>query len=53
LSDLGGGIEGRATGEDLPVVEDGLGESLSGGGLSEISVEAERLENGEVSLDVE
>lgn len=53
LSDLGGGIEGRATGEDLPVVEDGLGESLSGGGLSEISVEAEGLENGEVGLDVE
>jgi hypothetical protein len=35
------------------VVEDRLGESLSGSGLSEISVEAERLENGEVSLDVE
>ncbi|KAI6748621.1 hypothetical protein HG530_015394 [Fusarium avenaceum] len=53
LSDLGGGVERRATGKNLPVVEDRLGESLSGSGLSEISVEAERLENGEVGLDVE
>lgn len=53
LADLAGRVERRTTGEDLPVVEDGLGESLSGGGLSEISVETERLENGEVGLDVE
>ncbi|KAI6769124.1 hypothetical protein HG531_010228 [Fusarium graminearum] len=52
-SDLAGSVERRATGKDLPVVEDGLRESLSGGGLSEISVETERLENGEVGLDVE
>lgn len=35
------------------MVEDGLGEGLSGGGLAQIGVEAERLQNGEVGLDVE
>lgn len=35
------------------MVEHGLGEGLSGGGLSEVAVEAERLQNGEVGLDVE
>lgn len=35
------------------MVEHGLGEGLSGGGLSKVAVEAERLQNGEVGLDVE
>lgn len=52
-SDLGGVVEGRATGQSLPMVEDGLGEGLSGSGLAQIGVEAERLQNGEVGLDVE
>ena len=52
-SDLGGGVERRTTGQDLPVIEDGLGESLAGGGLTKIAVEAERLQDGEVGLDVE
>ncbi|TLD26845.1 hypothetical protein PspLS_04985 [Pyricularia sp. CBS 133598] len=50
---LGGGVEGRATLEDLPVVEDGLGEGLSRGTLAQIGVETERLHDGEVGLDGE
>ncbi|KAK1256398.1 hypothetical protein MKX07_008657 [Trichoderma sp. CBMAI-0711] len=38
---------------DLVVVEDGLGEGLAGGGLTQISVEAEGLQDGQVGLDVE
>lgn len=53
LTDLGGGVERRATGETLPVIEDGLGESLAGGGGTKIAVEAERLHDGEVGLDGE
>lgn len=52
-TNLGSGIEGRATGENLPVVEDGLREGLARGGLAQIGVETERLQNGEVGLDVE
>ncbi|CAH0021957.1 unnamed protein product [Clonostachys rhizophaga] len=52
-SDLRAGVERRATGQNLPVVEHGLGEGLAGGGGTEISVEAEGLQDGEVSLDVE
>lgn len=53
LADLGGGVERRTAGETLPVIEDGLGESLAGGGGTEITVEAERLHDGEVGLDGE
>lgn len=53
LADLGGGVERRTAGETLPVIEDGLGESLAGGGGTEIAVEAERLHDGEVGLDGE
>lgn len=35
------------------MIEDGLGESLAGGGGTEIAVEAERLHDGEVGLDGE
>jgi hypothetical protein len=53
LSNLAGRVQRRATGQNLPVVEDRLGEGLSGGGLAQVTVEAERLQDGEVSLDVE
>lgn len=33
--------------------EDRLGEGLAGGGLAQVSVEAERLQDGQVGLDVE
>jgi hypothetical protein len=52
-SDLRAGVERRATGQNLPVVEHGLREGLAGGGGTEISVEAEGLQDGEVGLDVE
>lgn len=52
-TNLGGGIERRATGQDLVVREDGLGEGLAGGGLTQISVETEGLQDGQVGLDVE
>jgi hypothetical protein len=29
LADLGGGVKRRSTGENLPMIEDGLGEGLS------------------------
>ena len=56
LADTGDDVLGltglqRGAGKELPVVEDGLRESLTGGGLSEIGVESERLVDGEVSLD--
>lgn len=35
------------------MVEDGLGEGLAGGGGTQVTVEAEGLEDGQVSLDVE
>jgi hypothetical protein len=35
------------------VIEDGLREGLTGGGLTKIAVEAEGLQDGEVGLDVE
>lgn len=53
LANLGSAIERRATGQNLPVIEDGLREGLARGGLAKIGVEAERLQNGEVGLDVE
>lgn len=37
----------------LPVIEDTLGEGLSGGMRAELSVESEGLGDGEVSLDGE
>lgn len=52
-ANLGGGIERRATGQDLPVIEDGLREGLARGGLAQIGVETEGLQNGKVGLDVE
>ncbi|GKT92871.1 elongation factor 2 [Colletotrichum tofieldiae] len=53
LADLGGAVKRRATGQGLPVVEDKLGEGLSGGGLAQVTVEAEGLHDGEVGLDGE
>ena len=53
MPDLGGGVEGRAAGEELPVVEDGLREGLAGGVRAQVSVEAEGLHDGEVGLDGE
>jgi len=53
LTGHGGAIEGRTTGEDLPMVEDQLGEGLTGGGGTEIGVETEGLLDGKVGLDVE
>ena len=52
-TNLGGGVQRRTTGQDLPVIEDRLREGLSRGGGTEISVEAEGLQDGEVGLDVE
>ncbi|VUC22096.1 unnamed protein product [Clonostachys rosea] len=52
-SDLGTRVKRRATGQNLPVVKHGLREGLAGGGGTEISVEAEGLQDGEVGLDVE
>jgi len=45
-------VDGRA-GHDLPVVEDGLGEGLPTSLRAELSVETERLGDGEISLDGE
>lgn len=53
LTRLGGWVEGRATGEELPMVEDGLGESLTTSGRAEIGRETEGLVDREVSLDGE
>jgi hypothetical protein len=53
LTRLGGGVKGRTTGEDSPVIEDRLREGLSTSGGTEISVETERLVDGHVSLDGE
>jgi hypothetical protein len=53
LSGKGGVVERRATLENLPVVEDQLGEGLTGSVGSEIGGETEGLVDGEVSLDVE
>ena len=53
LTNLRRGLQGRATGEDLPMVEDGLWEGLAGGMGAEIGVEAEGLHDGEVGLDGE
>jgi hypothetical protein len=53
LSGEGGGVKRRSTLENLPMVEDELRESLSGGVGTEIGGETERLVDGEVSLDVE
>lgn len=50
---LGGGVEGRTTLQNLPVVEDGLGEGLARGTLAQIGVETERLHDGKVGLDGE
>lgn len=52
-TDLGGSVKWGSTWKDLPMVEDGLWEGLSGGVGAEISVEAEGLHNWEVSLDGE
>lgn len=53
LTGLGGGVEGRTTGEDGPVIEDGLGEGLATGGGTQIGRETEGLVDGQVSLDHE
>lgn len=53
LADLGGGVKRRTAGENLPVVKDRLREGLARGGLAEIGVVAERLEDGKVGLDGE
>ncbi|TKW57868.1 hypothetical protein CTA1_8343 [Colletotrichum tanaceti] len=53
LADLGGAVKRRATGQGLPVVEDGLGEGLSRGGLAQVTVEAKGLHDGQVGLDGE
>jgi hypothetical protein len=53
LTGHGGGVKRRATLEDLPVVEDQLGEGLTGSVGAEIGGETERLVDGQVSLDVE
>jgi hypothetical protein len=53
LSGKGGVVERRATLENLPVVEDQLGEGLTGSVGSEIGGETEGLVDGKVSLDVE
>jgi hypothetical protein len=53
LTGEGGSVERRTTGEDLPMVEDQLGEGLTGGGGTEIGVETEGLLDGKVGLDVE
>ena len=52
-SDLGGSIKWGSTWKNLPVIEDGLWEGLSGGVGTEISVEAEGLHNWKVGLDGE
>jgi hypothetical protein len=52
-ADLGGAIEWGSTGKELPMVEDGLRERLSGGMRAQISVEAEGLHDWEVGLDGE
>ena len=52
-ANLAGGVERRATRKHLPVIEDRLGEGLSRSGLTQVAVEAERLQDGQVSLDVE
>lgn len=50
---LGSGVDGGTTRENLPMVEDGLGESLSTSVGTEIGSETERLVDGQVGLDVE
>ena len=53
LTGLGGGVERRTAGEDAPVIEDGLGESLATGSGAQIGRETEGLVDGQVSLDHE
>lgn len=53
LSGHGGLVERAATRQDLPVVEHHLRERLTTSVRAEVSVETERLVDGEVSLDVE
>ena len=50
LADLGGGVHWVAL-HVLPMVEDALGEGLASGVGAEISGEAERLVDGQESLD--
>lgn len=52
-TDLGGSVKWGTTWKNLPVVKDGLWESLSGGVGTEISVETEGLHNWEIGLDGE
>jgi hypothetical protein len=53
LTSLGCSIDGRSTGQHLPMIENRLRESLSTSIRTEIGGETERLVDGEVSLDVE
>ena len=53
LTGFGAGVKRRATGQDLPVVEDRLREGLATSIRSEVGSETERLVDGQVSLDVE
>ena len=54
LADIGTGlgalVERRAEVEDLPVVEDGLGEGLAAGRRAQLAVEPEGLHDGQVRL---
>jgi hypothetical protein len=53
LTGLGGGVEWRATGQELPMVEDRLRESLATSIRSEIGCETEGFVDREVGLDGE
>lgn len=50
---LGGRVERVASRKDIPMIEHGLGESLTTSGGTEICVEAEGLVDGKIGLDVE
>lgn len=53
LTGLGGGVEGRATRKDLPVIEDGLRECLTASIRPKIGRKAKRLVDRQIRLDVE
>lgn len=53
LTRLGSGVKRRTTREDIPVIEDRLGERLATGGGAQIGRETEGLVDGQVGLDVE
>lgn len=53
LTGLAGGVKRISTGEDLPMIEDGLREGLTSSSGTEIGSETEGLVDGQVGLDVE